>query len=104
MKNKKHLMLGLLCTLLVGDMSGCGTVAVLPNADAAQMGASSSQTSIGSSPALAAHAEDGGDAIADGNAYEEQFKTYEQFGMVYDAGKNEPDSYTQLTLPTNREV
>ena len=89
MKNKKHLMLGLLCTLLVGGMSGCGTAAVLPNADAAQMGASSSQASNGSSPALTVYAENGGDAKVDGNAYEEQFKTYEQFGMVYDAGKNE---------------
>lgn len=89
MKNKKHLMLGLLCTLLVGGMSGCGTAAVLPNANAAQMGASSQQASNGSSPALTVYAEDGGDAKADGNAYEEQFKTYEQFGMVYDAEKNE---------------
>ncbi len=88
MKNKKHLMLALLSTLLVGCMSGCGTAA-LPNATTAQMGASSPQVQNESSPVLAAYAEDGGDAKADGNAYAEQFKTYEQFGLVYDAGKNE---------------
>ncbi len=88
MKNKKHLMLALLSTLLVGCMSGCGTAA-LPNANTAQMGAPSPQVQNESSPVLAAYAEDGGDAKADGNAYAEQFKTYEQFGLVYDAGKNE---------------
>ena len=89
MKNKKHLMSALLSTLLVGGMSGCGTAAILPNANAAQMGASSSQVSNESSTVLTAYAEDGGDAKADGNAYAEQYKAYEQFGMVYDAEKNE---------------
>lgn len=88
MKNKKHLMLALLSTLLVGCMSGCGTAA-LPNANTAQMGAPSPQVQNESSPVLEAYAEDGGDAKADGDAYAEQFKTYEQFGLVYDAGKNE---------------
>ncbi len=88
MKNKKHLMLALLSTLLVGCMSGCGTAA-LPNANTAQMGVPSPQVQNESSPVLAAYAEDGGDAKADGDAYAEQFKTYEQFGLVYDAGKNE---------------
>ncbi len=81
-------MLALLSTLLVGCMSGCGTVA-MPNANTAQMGAPSPQVQNESSPVLAAYAEDGRDAKADGNAYAEQFKTYEQFGLVYDAGKNE---------------
>lgn len=89
MKNKKHLVMVLLSTLLVGGMSGCGTTAALPNANSAQMGASSPQTQSGSSPILAAYAEDGGDTKADEDAYAEQFKTYEQFGMVYDAEKNE---------------
>lgn len=86
MKNKKYLMWVLLSTLLVGSMSGCGTAAALPNT--AQMSASSPQASNESSPALAVYAEDGGDAKADGNAYAEQFKIYEQFGMVYDTEKN----------------
>lgn len=89
MKNKKHLMMVLLSTLLVGGMSGCGTAAALPNANPAQMDVSSPQAQSGSSPVLAAYAEDGGDTKADENAYAEQFKTYEQFGMVYDAEKNE---------------
>ena len=89
MKNKKHLMMVLLSTLLVGGMSGCGTATVLPNANTAQMGESSPQAQNGSSPVLAAYAEDGGDAKAGENAYAEQFKTYEQFCMVYDAEKNE---------------
>lgn len=89
MKNKKHLMMVLLSTLLVGGMSGCGTAAALPNANPAQMSSSSPQAQSGSSPVLAAYAEDGRDAKADENAYAEQFKTYEQFGMVYDAEKNE---------------
>lgn len=89
MKNKRHFMMVLLSTLLVGGMSGCGIAAALPNANPAQMGFSSPQAHSGSSPVLAAYAEDGGDTKADENAYAEQFKTYEQFGMVYDAEKNE---------------
>lgn len=89
MKDKKHLMPVLLCTLLVGGMSGCGTAAALPNANAAQMDGFLPRVSNEASSVLAAYAEDGGDAKVDGNAYAEQFKTYEQFGMVYDTGKNE---------------
>ena len=89
MKNKKYLMLIFLSTLFVGGMSGCGTAAILPNANAAQMGASSSQVSNESSTVLTAYAEDGGDAKADGNACAEQYKAYEPNGMVYDAEKNE---------------
>ena len=70
----------------MGSMSGCGTETALPNANTAQMSASSPQASNESSPVLAVYAED---AKTDGNAYEEQFKIYEQFGMVYDTEKNE---------------
>lgn len=89
MKNKKHLMLVLLSALIVTACTGCSAGVALLNGNTAQMGAASPQVSNESSPVLAAYAEDGGDAKADGNAYAEQFKTYEQFGMVYDAEKNE---------------
>jgi len=89
MKNKKHLMLVLLSALVVTGCTGCGAAVAMPNGNTAQMGESSPQASNESSPVLAAYAEDGGDAKTDGNAYAEQFKTYEQFGMVYDAEKNE---------------
>lgn len=74
MKNKKYLMWVLLSTLLMGSMNGCGTETALPNANTAQMSASSPQASNESSPALAVYAED---AKTDGNAYKEQFKIYE---------------------------
>ena len=89
MKNKKYLMLVLVGTLLVGSMSGCGAAAVLPNGNAAQIGGSLPQTSNEAASVLAAYAGNGGDDKAEGNAYEEQFKAYEQFGMVYDAEKKE---------------
>lgn len=81
MKNKKLLMLIFLSALIVTACTGCSAGVALPNGNTLQMGESS--------PVLAAYAEDGGDAKADGNAYTEQFKTYEQFGMVYDTEKNE---------------
>lgn len=89
MKNKKHIILVLLSTLIVTVCTGCSAGVALPNGNTAQMGESSPQVSNESSPVLAAYAEDGGDAKADGNAYAEEFKTYEQFGMVYDAEKDE---------------
>lgn len=89
MKNKKHLMLVLLSALIVTACTGCSAGVALPNRNTAQMGESSPQVSNGSSSVLTAYAEDGGDAKADGNAYAEQFKTYEKFGMVYDAEKDE---------------
>lgn len=89
MKNKKYLILVLVSTLLVGGMSGYGTAMALANGNTAQTSASSAQASNESSPELVAYAEEGGDAKADGNAYAEQFKTYEQFGMVYNTEKNE---------------
>lgn len=89
MKNKKHLMLVLLGTLLMGGMIGCGAAEDQLNANMAQMDVSSPQASNESSLVLDLYDEDSGDTIADGNAYEEQFKTYEQFGMVYDEEKKE---------------
>ncbi len=89
MKNKKHLMLVLLSALIVTGCTGCNAAVAMPNGNTAQMGESSPQASNESSPVLAAYAEDGGNAKADGNAYAEQFKTYEQFGLVYDVEKNE---------------
>ncbi len=82
-------MLVLLSALIVTAGTGCSAGVAMSNGNTAQVGESSPQVSNESAPVLAAYAEDGGDAKADGNAYAEQFKTYEQFGMVYDAEKDE---------------
>lgn len=89
MKNKKHLMTFLLSALLMAGCTGCGAVAALPGGNAAQSGESSALAQNGASPVLTAYAEDGRDTKEDGNVYAEQFKIYEQFGMTYDADKNE---------------
>ena len=86
MNTKNLLALALGGVLLVGCLAGCST------ASASQGGSSpisttSPQISNTSGPALSATAENGG---ADTNiSYEEQFKPYEQFGLTYDASKNE---------------
>lgn len=81
MNTKKLLALALGGALLVGCLAGCGTAA------ASQGGQSSPQTPDTSGPALAVTADDSG---TDNNvSYEEQFKPYEQFGLTYDASKNE---------------
>lgn len=89
MKNKKYFMVYFLSTLIVAGCTGCGAGAALLNGNTLQAGESLPRPSNESSPARAVYAEDGGGAKADGNAYEEQFKAYEQFGMVYDAEKGE---------------
>lgn len=89
MKNKKYLMLVILSASIVTGCTGCGAAMAMPNGNTVQAEESSPQASNGSAPVLAAYAEDGGDAKGEKDAYAEQFKAYEQFGVAYDAEKNE---------------
>ena len=73
MNTKKLLALTLSGVLLVGCLTGCSTAAA-PRASA-------------SGPSLSAAAED--EWAGNDVPYEEQFKPYEQFGLTYDAAKNE---------------
>ena len=81
MNTKKILALALGGALLVGCLTGCGTAA------ASQLGAAVPQTSDTPVQIAVANAEsDEGAAIV---SYEELFKPYEQFGLIYDSGKKE---------------
>lgn len=82
MKNKKHFLALLISVLIVAGCTGCSAAASLP-------GGNTAQPPNGASTVLTAYAEDGGGTKEDGNAYAGQFKIYEQFGMTYDADKNE---------------
>lgn len=83
----------LICGLLfVGCLSGCSAAAsqgnILPQgASTSQSNDISSQRADTSTPALAAAAENGEDYRE--ISYEEQFKMYEEFGLTYNASKNE---------------
>ena len=80
-EHKKILALALGGTLLVGCLTGCGTAAI------SQYGAAVPQTSDTPVQIAAANAEsDGAAAVV---SYEELFKPYEQFGLIYDSGKKE---------------
>lgn len=86
MNTKKLLALALGGVLLVGCLTGCSTAAA-SQGGTSPISTTSPQISNTSGPALSVTAEDGG---ADTNiSYEEQFKPYEQFGLTYDASKNE---------------
>ena len=89
MKNKKHIMPLLISALLVAGCTGCGGAAVLPGGNTAQSGQSPAQAPDGASPVLTAYAGDGRDAKEEGESCAEQFRMYEQFGMICDADKNE---------------
>ena len=87
MNTKKLLALALGGALLVGCLAGCGTAAASQGGDASPISTTSPQSPNMASPALSAVAENNG---ADKEVpYEEQFKLYEQFGLTYDASKNE---------------
>lgn len=87
MNTKKQLTLALCGTLLVGCLVGCSTAAASQGGNTSLTSTTSPQISNTSSPVLSATAEDG---VADTDVpYEEQFKSYEQFGLTYDASKNE---------------
>lgn len=86
MNTRYLLALALGGVLLVGCLSGCSTAASQGSASS-PISATSLQISNSSSPALSATAEDG-EAVTN-ISYEEQFKPYEQFGLTYDASKDE---------------
>ncbi|RKI89822.1 hypothetical protein D7V94_16750 [Parablautia intestinalis] len=86
MNTKKLLALALGGVMLVGCLAGCSTAA------ASQGGTSQPGTA---SPSMTEESEQTIVAVAEGNgspaeiSYEELFKPYAQFGLTYDASKNE---------------
>lgn len=87
MNTKPLLALALGGVLLVGCLTGCSTAASAQGGSTSPISTTSPQISNTSGQTLSATAEDGG---ADTDvSYEEQFKPYEQFGLTYDASKNE---------------
>ena len=81
MNTKKILVLALSGALFMGCLTGCGTAA------ASQLGAAVPQTS--DTPVQIAVANAESDGVAAKVSYEELFKPYEQFGLIYDSGKKE---------------
>lgn len=95
MGTKKLLSLTLGSVLFVGCLTGCGVVAA-SQGGTSQIEANSQQVSNESPSYLAVFAENGAECtevIGGGEYlntnYEEQFKPYAQFGLTYDADKNE---------------
>ena len=86
MNTKNLLALALGGVLLVGCLAGCSTAAAFQGGTS-PISTTSPQISSSSSPPLSATTEDG--AAVTNVSYEEQFKPYEQFGLTYDASKNE---------------
>ena len=84
--NTKILALALGGTLLVGCLTGCGTAAASLEGNP-PLGAAVPQTS--DTPVQIAVANAESDGIAAIVSYEELFKPYEQFGLIYDSGKKE---------------
>lgn len=88
MNTKKLLALALGGMLLVGCLAGCSNAAASQGGNTSQTETNSPQTSnVSGSSSLSAAAE--GSGTNNDASYEEQFKPYEQFGLTYDAGKNE---------------
>lgn len=87
MNTKPLLALALGGLLLVGCLAGCSTAAAAQGGNTSPISTTSPQISNTSSQALSATAEDGG-AVTNVSC-EEQFKPYAQFGLTYDASKNE---------------
>ena len=87
MNTKNLLALALGGVLLVGCLSGCSTAAASQGGITSPISTTSPQISSASGPTLSATAE-GGEADTY-VSYEEQFKPYEQFGLTYDATKDE---------------
>ena len=84
--NTKILALALGGTLLVGCLTGCGTAAASPGGNPS-LGVAAPQASDTHVQIAAANAES--DGVAAKVSYEELFKPYEQFGLIYDSGKKE---------------
>ena len=86
MNTKKLFALVLSGVLAVGSLAGCGT-AVASQGETSQLRTTSPQV-LDASNQLTMTAEGNNTATAD-ISYEELFKPYEQFGLIYDSGKNE---------------
>ena len=86
MNTKKILALALGGALLVGCLTGCGTAAASPGGNP-PIGEAAPQTSDTPAQIAVANAESDGGAVK--VSYEEVFKPYEQFGLIYDSGKKE---------------
>ena len=84
--NTKILALALGGALLVGCLTGCGTAAASPGGNP-PIGEAAPQTS--DTPVQIAVANAESDEGAAKVSYEELFKPYEQFGLIYDSGKKE---------------
>lgn len=87
MNTRTLLALALGGGLLVGGLAGCNTATASQGGSTSSTEINSPQISNASSPALSIVAEENG--TNNDVSYEEQFKLYEQFGLTYDAGKNE---------------
>lgn len=85
--NTKNIALALSGLLIVGCVIGCSTIVANQSGNISPISTTSSQISNMSALSLSVTAETG---WADMDvSYEEQFKPYEQFGLTYDASKNE---------------
>lgn len=84
--NTKILALALGGTLLVGCLTGCGTAVASPGGNPSP-GVAAPQASDTHVQIAVANAES--DGVAAKVSYEELFKPYEQFGLIYDSGKKE---------------
>lgn len=86
MNTKKILALALGGALLVGCLTGCGTAAASPEGTP-PLGVATPQAS--DTPVQIAVTNAESDGFAATVSYEEIFKPYEQFGLIYDSGKKE---------------
>ena len=86
MNTKKILVLALSGALFMGCLTGCGTAAASPGGNP-PIGEAAPQTS--DTPVQIAVANAESDEGAAKVSYEELFKPYEQFGLIYDSGKKE---------------
>lgn len=86
MNTKKILALALGGALLVGCLTGCGTAAASPEGTP-PLGVATPQASDTPVQIAVTNAESDGSAAT--VSYEEIFKPYEQFGLIYDSGKKE---------------
>lgn len=86
MNTKKLLALALGGVLIVGCLAGCSSAAAAQGG-ASQPGTASPPMTEKSEQTIVAFAEDNGSSAE--ISYEELFKPYAQFGLTYDASKNE---------------
>ena len=87
MNTKKLFALALGGVLLVGSLAGYSTMAASQSGGTSPTSTTSPEISNTSTPSRYVIAEDG--LVDNDVSYEERFKPYEQFGLTYDADKNE---------------